>query len=76
MPVAVPDGAATAVHVEYNRLAEIRLKDAKKYARVIANFPFIQAVFISGSLSKHVMKPNSDIDFFIITKPDRLWLRS
>ena len=60
--------------LEGNRLAGLRMKDGKKYATLIANFPFVRAVFISGSLSKHVMKPDSDIDFFIITQPGKLWL--
>lgn len=43
-------------------------------ARFIARFPYIRAVFVSGSLSKHSMKPDSDVDFFLITTPGRLWL--
>jgi hypothetical protein len=50
------------------------MKTARRYAGLISNFPYVRAVFISGSLSKHVMKPDSDIDFFIITKPNRLWI--
>lgn len=60
--------------IEYNRLASNRMKTARRYASLISNFPYVRAVFISGSLSKHVMKPDSDIDFFIITKPNRLWI--
>jgi hypothetical protein len=50
------------------------MNDARKYASIAANFPFVRAVFISGTLSKHVMKPDSDIDFFIITEPGKLWV--
>lgn len=57
-----------------NRLADKRMETACRYATLISNFPFVRAVFISGSLSKNVMKPDSDIDFFIITVPGRLWL--
>ena len=56
-----------------NMLADKRLKTALRYAHVVSNFPYVRAIFISGSLSKHVMKPDSDIDFFIITEPGRLW---
>jgi len=52
----------------------MRMNDARKYASIAAKFPFVRAVFISGSLSKHVMKPDSDIDFFIITEPGKLWV--
>jgi len=60
--------------LEDNILANKRMKTAKKYAALISNFPYVRAVLISGSLSKNVMKPDSDIDFFLITKPDRLWV--
>jgi hypothetical protein len=68
------DIAKVEKRVEGNRLATQRLKTAGKYAALVANFPYVRAVFISGSLSKHVMKPDSDIDFFIITEPGRLWV--
>lgn len=60
--------------IEGNRLADERIGTAIKYAKLIANFPFVKAVLISGSLSKHFMKPDSDIDFFLITEPGKLWL--
>lgn len=37
-------------------------------------FPFVRAIFISGSLSKQVMPADGDIDYFIITKANRLWI--
>lgn len=60
--------------MEANQLAGKRMYDARKYVAISANFPFVRAVFISGTLSKHVMKPDSDIDFFIITEPGKLWI--
>lgn len=44
-----------------------------KYAKLIAAFPFVRGVAISGSLSKGVIQEDGDIDFFIITAPKRLW---
>ena len=41
---------------------------------VIKRFPFVRAVMVSGELSKNVAGPESDVDFFILTEPDRLWL--
>jgi hypothetical protein len=41
---------------------------------VIKRFPFVRAVCISGDLSKNATDQTSDIDFFIITAPDRLWI--
>lgn len=57
-----------------NQLADAFLPKARRMARLIAGFPYIRAVFVSGSLSKHCMKPDGDIDFFLITTPGRLWL--
>lgn len=50
------------------------MKKAQRYSKLIAKFPFVRAVFISGSLSKGYMDKESDIDYFIITRPDRLWI--
>jgi hypothetical protein len=57
-----------------NALATKRLVQAHRSARLIGNFPFVEAVMVSGSLSKHYMDPGSDIDFFIVTRPGRLWV--
>jgi predicted nucleotidyltransferase len=57
-----------------NELAKKRLKTAKKYSWLISQFPFVKAIMLSGSLSKDYMEANSDIDYFIITEPGRLWL--
>ncbi|WP_317899334.1 hypothetical protein [Aurantibacillus circumpalustris] len=47
---------------------------AVKYSRIIASFPFVEGVCLSGGLSKNYYDNESDIDFFIITKPNRLWI--
>jgi hypothetical protein len=47
---------------------------ALKMARFITAFPFIRSVSLSGSLSKDYMYENGDVDFFIIARPERLWL--
>ena len=45
----------------------------KKSNLIATYFPFVEAIGISGSLSKGYFDENSDIDYFIITKPNRLW---
>ncbi|GAB4499157.1 MAG: hypothetical protein OHK0019_35790 [Saprospiraceae bacterium] len=60
--------------IESNLRADKLLPTARRMARLIGAFPFIRGVFVSGSLSKHCMRADSDIDFFIITEPGRLWL--
>jgi len=57
-----------------NILADKFDSTAKKYSGIISKFPYVRAVFISGSLSKSYMDKDSDIDYFIITAPSRLWL--
>lgn len=47
---------------------------ALKYSKTIASFPFVDAVFLSGALSKNYYDEKGDIDFFIVTKPNRLWI--
>src|SRR6266498_2966634 len=37
-------------------------------------FPYVRAVGISGSLSKNYADEKADIDFFIITTANRLWI--
>ncbi|HTR82225.1 MAG TPA: nucleotidyltransferase domain-containing protein [Bacteroidota bacterium] len=36
--------------------------------------PFVRAVFVTGSLSKNVAGPSSDVDFMIVTAKNRLWV--
>jgi len=57
-----------------NQLAANSLSLAQRQARLISRFPFVQAVMASGSLSKDYMDESSDLDFFVITKPNRLWI--
>jgi hypothetical protein len=41
---------------------------------VIKRFPFVRGIMVSGDLSKNLATKGSDVDFFIITSPDRLWI--
>ena len=54
--------------------AEKIMKVASIKARFIAKFPYVKAVGISGSLSKGYFDEKSDIDFFVITQPNKLWI--
>jgi hypothetical protein len=57
-----------------NQRAAQLLPTAYRIGRWLYRFPFVRAVGISGSLSKHYADPDADIDFFIITAPGRLWI--
>ncbi len=57
-----------------NKMAKEIFPKAKRMSKFIAKFPFVEGVGISGALSKGYHDENSDIDFFIITTPQRLWI--
>jgi hypothetical protein len=50
------------------------LKKSSKFASIIASFPFVRGIAISGSLSKFYASEHPDIDYFVLTDPDRLWI--
>lgn len=57
-----------------NYHAKNMLVKAYKVARFLFHFPYVRGIGISGSLSKNFADEDADIDFFIITAPNRLWL--
>lgn len=57
-----------------NEKAKSLLKKANKIGKFLYRFPFVRAVAVSGSLSKNFADEKADIDFFIITKANRLWI--
>lgn len=60
--------------IKRNNLAKRYVKKGKRISRFIARFPFVKAVFLSGSLSKDCMDEDGDIDYFVITSANRLWI--
>ncbi len=60
--------------LEGNKGAKAIMPVALKYSKKIAKFPFVEGLCLSGGISKNYYDANSDIDFFIITKPNRLWI--
>jgi hypothetical protein len=46
----------------------------KRYAALIARFPFVESVSISGSCSKGLLDEPGDVDYFIITSPGKVWI--
>ncbi|NHM05877.1 nucleotidyltransferase domain-containing protein [Flavobacterium sp. CYK-4] len=57
-----------------NVMAQKAIVIAQRKAALIAKFPFVEAVGISGSLSKGYYDKDSDIDFFVVTRPNKLWI--
>jgi len=60
--------------IQGNLKAGELLKVANKISRMLIRFPYVRGVAISGSLSKNFADKDSDIDLFIITAKNRLWI--
>lgn len=41
---------------------------------LMSHVPFVRGIFISGQLCRYIADEKSDIDYFIVTEPDRLWI--
>jgi len=59
---------------EGNLRAKNLIPKGYSIGKFLYRFPFVRAIAISGSLSKNFADENADIDFFIITKANRLWI--
>lgn len=57
-----------------NQLAAAHLITARRVAKFLYRFPYVKGIAVSGSLSKNFATDKTDIDFFIITKTNRLWI--
>ncbi len=68
------DEALAARRNKGNRRAGKLLVIAHRVARLLYHFPFVRGIGISGSLSKNFADEKADIDLFIITSSNRLWI--
>lgn len=59
---------------EGNKKAARLIDIAGKIGDILIKFPYVRGIAISGSLSKNFADENSDIDLFIITAKNRLWI--
>ena len=57
-----------------NLRAQPLLAKATSIGAFLYKFPYVRAVAVSGSLSKNYADKKADIDFFIVTKSNRLWI--
>lgn len=68
------DLESVAKRLKGNFEASKALNKAYERAEFIAKFPYVMAVGVSGSLSKGYYDKESDIDFFVITKHNKVWI--
>lgn len=55
-------------------LARAQWARARRYARLIAQLPFVRLVAVSGTLAVENVEAKDDTDLLIVTAPGRLWL--
>lgn len=60
--------------IKGNKMANSVMDKAIRKGAFISKFPYVKAVGISGSLSKNYHDKNGDVDYFVITKSERLWV--
>jgi hypothetical protein len=68
------DHYAIIRRTEGNKRAAGLIKIAEKVGNLLIRFPYVRGIAISGSLSKHFADEFSDVDLFIITAKNRLWI--
>jgi len=57
-----------------NEQAKELIKIAGRIGDMLIRFPYVRGIAVSGSLSKNFADEFSDIDLFIITEKNRLWI--
>jgi hypothetical protein len=69
-------GRESLVPTRRRRAAEARRlwSRAERYGRAIASLPFVRMVAVTGALAMDNVERDDDIDYLVVTEPDRLWL--
>lgn len=60
--------------IKGNEKAAELIATARKIGHWLIRFPYVRGIAISGSLSKNFADEEADIDFFVITAKNRLWI--
>ncbi|MBN9384511.1 MAG: hypothetical protein J0H74_27405 [Chitinophagaceae bacterium] len=68
------DPSLTERRLKGNQHADELLLIAGRISRFLYQFPYVRGIGISGSLSKHYADEDADIDYFVITRSNRLWI--
>lgn len=60
--------------INTQKITDSKLHLAKETVLKLKDIPFIEAIFITGSVAANNPKKDADIDLMIITKPNTMWL--
>ena len=55
-------------------ISEQKLKIARRAAKIIQSVPYLRAVFVCNTTGSEQANEDSDIDFFIVTEKNRIWI--
>ncbi len=55
-------------------ISENKLKIARRAARIVRSVPFLKAIFVCNTVGAEQATDDSDIDFFIVTEKNRIWV--
>src|SRR3989344_5441279 len=58
----------------HQKISKLKIEKAKHIARFLSFFPTIILIAVTGSLAVDNARVDDDLDFFIITRADTLWL--
>lgn len=53
---------------------KLKIKRAKKFVKFISVFPFVRGVAVANIIGDHNLKKGSDVDLFIISSANKIWL--
>ncbi len=59
--------------VRKTTIADKKLRRARRIASVVSRLPFVRAIFVCNTVAFGTAEEGSDIDFFIVTAPRRIW---
>lgn len=55
-------------------ISEQKLKIARRAIRIIKSVPFLRAVFVCNTTASEQANDDSDVDLFIVTEKNRIWI--
>lgn len=62
------------IYDERTARAATMWREAERWGRRIGRVPFVRMVAVTGGLAVDSVADHDDIDYFIVTRPGRLWL--